>query len=164
MPTEPPADDLNMYRDLTHDQIAHLHLFLIIDRALRQRLVAFRENPPVKPRPKDLLEQAGLRVKVLRAGSADPKEREAWIARKGRDADVIIRHPRLVSARLDLEEGGGRAQLHPDHLPRDGLNPVHLVVTLPAGLANRPAQRVGIRESDLTVNKLRVEVLAGTET
>jgi hypothetical protein len=63
----------------------------------------------VQPRLKDLLEQAGLRVKVLRAGTVDPKEREAWIARNGRDADVIISHPGLVSTGLDLfskEEGG----------------------------------------------------------
>ena len=47
--SEPPADDLEMYLDLSHDQIAHLILCLMIEEALRQRLVAFRQNPAVQP-------------------------------------------------------------------------------------------------------------------
>jgi hypothetical protein len=47
--SEPPADDLDMYLDLSHDQIAHLVLCLLIEEALRQRLVAFRQNAPAQP-------------------------------------------------------------------------------------------------------------------
>jgi hypothetical protein len=71
--------------------------------------VQMTQQRDVQPRLRDLLEQAGLRVKVLRSGTVDPKEREAWIARNGRDADVILSHPGLVSTGLDLfsKEPGG---------------------------------------------------------
>jgi hypothetical protein len=46
---EPPADDLGAYLDLSRDQIAHLILCLMIEEALRQRLLAFRQNPAVQP-------------------------------------------------------------------------------------------------------------------
>jgi hypothetical protein len=45
----PPADDLDVYQDLSEDQIAHLVLCLLIEEALRQRLLAFRQNPPAEP-------------------------------------------------------------------------------------------------------------------
>jgi hypothetical protein len=46
---EPPADDLDVYLNLTRDQIAHLILCLMIEEALRRRLVAFRQNPAMQP-------------------------------------------------------------------------------------------------------------------
>jgi hypothetical protein len=46
---EPTADDLCAYLDLSRDQIAHLILCLMIEEALRQRLLAFRQNPAVQP-------------------------------------------------------------------------------------------------------------------
>ena len=63
----------------------------------------------IQPRLKALLEREGLRVGVLRSGDVDPKEREEWIADHGRDFDVVISHPQLVSTGLDLfskAEGG----------------------------------------------------------
>jgi hypothetical protein len=56
----------------------------------------------IQPRLKALLEREGLKVGVLRSGDVDPKEREDWIARHGRDFDVMISHPKLVSTGLDL--------------------------------------------------------------
>ena len=56
----------------------------------------------VLPRLKMLLEREGLKVGILKAGDVDPKEREAWIARHGREYDVMICHPKLVSTGLDL--------------------------------------------------------------
>ena len=56
----------------------------------------------VQPRLKTLLEAQGLKVGVLRSGDVDPKEREDWIARHGREFDVMISHPQLVSTGLDL--------------------------------------------------------------
>ena len=56
----------------------------------------------VVPRLKALLEREGFRVGVLRSGDVDPTEREDWIARHGRDFDVMICHPKLVSTGLDL--------------------------------------------------------------
>ena len=56
----------------------------------------------VQPRLKSLLEQAGLKVGVLRSDDVTPIEREAWIAKNGREFDVMISHPQLVSTGLDL--------------------------------------------------------------
>jgi hypothetical protein len=47
--SQPPPDDLDVYLDLTRDQIAHLVLCLIIEELLRDRLVAFRQNPSAQP-------------------------------------------------------------------------------------------------------------------
>jgi hypothetical protein len=55
----------------------------------------------IQPRLKALLEKEGLKVGVLRSGDVDPKELEDWIARHGRDFDVMISHPKLVSTGLD---------------------------------------------------------------
>ena len=46
---EPPVDDLDAYLDLTHGQIAHLILCLMIEEALRKRLLAFRQDLPTQP-------------------------------------------------------------------------------------------------------------------
>ncbi len=56
----------------------------------------------VQPRLKKLLEAAGLKVGVLRSKDVDPKEREEWITAHGREFDVMISHPQLVSTGLDL--------------------------------------------------------------
>lgn len=63
----------------------------------------------IQQRLKTLLTKAGLRVQVLYSTTVDSKERENWIAKNGKDCDVIISHPRLVSTGLDFfskEEGG----------------------------------------------------------
>lgn len=52
------------------------------------------------------LMMAGLRTCVLRA-DVPPKEREAWIYKWGKDADVILSHPKLVETGLDLFDKGG---------------------------------------------------------
>jgi hypothetical protein len=56
----------------------------------------------IQPRLKMLLEREGLRIGILRADDVEPIEREAWIARHGREFDVMISHPQLVSTGLDL--------------------------------------------------------------
>ena len=49
-----------------------------------------------------LMEQAGLRVAVLRA-TVDPDEREAWVAERVTEGcDVLITNPALVQTGLDL--------------------------------------------------------------
>jgi len=63
----------------------------------------------IQPRLKKLLEAEGLKVGILRSTDVEPIEREAWIAKHGRDFDVMISHPQLVSTGLDLfskAEGG----------------------------------------------------------
>lgn len=54
-----------------------------------------------------LLEKAGLRVKVLRANTAKPCDREEWIYKHGKDVDVILSNPALVRTGLDLFDRGG---------------------------------------------------------
>jgi hypothetical protein len=56
----------------------------------------------VTVRLKTILEAHGLKVGVLRSDDVDPKEREDWIAKHGREFDVMICHPKLVSTGLDL--------------------------------------------------------------
>jgi hypothetical protein len=56
----------------------------------------------IQPRLKALLEAEGLKVGILRADTVDPIEREQWIEQNGRDYDVMISHPQLVSTGLDL--------------------------------------------------------------
>ena len=63
----------------------------------------------IQPRLKALLEKAGLKVGVLRSDDVEPIEREEWIAAHGREFDVMISHPQLVSTGLDLfskKQGG----------------------------------------------------------
>jgi len=56
----------------------------------------------IQDRLKSLLEKEGLKVGILRATDVSPIEREEWIAKCGRDFDVMISHPQLVSTGLDL--------------------------------------------------------------
>ena len=56
----------------------------------------------VMPRLKEILSKAGLKVGIMRADDVEPKEREEWIARHGREFDVMICFPKLVSTGLDL--------------------------------------------------------------
>jgi hypothetical protein len=55
----------------------------------------------VNERLRKLLDDAGLRVAVLRA-SVETTEREAWIARHAPLCDVIVSHPQLVETGLDF--------------------------------------------------------------
>ena len=56
----------------------------------------------VMPRLKEILSKAGLKVGIMRADDVEPKEREEWIAKHGREFDVMICFPQLVSTGLDL--------------------------------------------------------------
>jgi superfamily II DNA or RNA helicase len=56
----------------------------------------------VQGRLAQLLKDRGLKVKILRSGTVDTTEREAWIMKNGPHVDVIISHPELVSTGLDF--------------------------------------------------------------
>ena len=57
----------------------------------------------VMPRLKgDPQSSEGLKVGIMRADDVEPKEREEWIAKHGREFDVMICFPQLVSTGLDL--------------------------------------------------------------
>ncbi|SIO37009.1 clan AA aspartic protease, TIGR02281 family [Singulisphaera sp. GP187] len=63
----------------------------------------------IQPRLAKLLEAEGLKVGILRSDDVEPIEREEWIAKNGRNYDVMISHPQLVSTGLDLfskKQGG----------------------------------------------------------
>ena len=63
----------------------------------------------VRPRLERLLKEAGLRARILRSKDAKLTDRMAWIEKHGKDYDVILSHPKLVSTGLDLfskKEGG----------------------------------------------------------
>jgi hypothetical protein len=64
--------------------------------------VQMTQKRNVCTRVKSVLERHGLRVGVMRSDDVDPKEREDWIAKHGREFDVMICHPKLVSTGLDL--------------------------------------------------------------
>jgi hypothetical protein len=82
----------------------------LIDICLRHKVAGHQvwvyaqmtQKRNVTPRLKSLLEQHGLKVGIMRSGDVDPKEREDWIAEHGREFDVMICHPKLVSTGLDL--------------------------------------------------------------
>jgi hypothetical protein len=80
------------------------------ERAQGRRLwvyVQYTDKHDVQGRLERLLQQAGVRVGVLRAHIA-PARREEWIARNAPDLDVVLSHPRLVETGLDLFDKGGR--------------------------------------------------------
>jgi hypothetical protein len=62
----------------------------------------------VQPRLKRLLEEQGLRVGILAAGTCKPVDRLEWIAKNGSSYDVMISHPLLVSLGLELFAKEGR--------------------------------------------------------
>ncbi len=50
-----------------------------------------------------LLERHGFRAAVMKADRVEPKQREAWVAKRVEEGvDVLICHPRLVQTGLDL--------------------------------------------------------------
>ena len=50
-----------------------------------------------------LLERHGFRTAVMKADRVEPKQREAWVAKRVEEGiDVLICHPRLVQTGLDL--------------------------------------------------------------
>ena len=67
--------------------------------------VQFNGAKDVEGRLQRVLSEAGLRVGVLKA-KVPLKDREAWIARNGKDVDVMLSHPRLVETGLDLFDKG----------------------------------------------------------
>ena len=54
-----------------------------------------------------ILRDAGLKVEVMRSKSVKPCDREEWIHKHGKDADVIISNPALVRTGLDLFDRNG---------------------------------------------------------
>jgi len=61
----------------------------------------------VLARLEKLLTDQGLKVHVMRSKSVKPCDREEWIFKHGKDADVIISNPALVQTGFDLFDRGG---------------------------------------------------------
>lgn len=65
--------------------------------------VSHTESRDVTPRLRAILEEAGLRVAVLKAGTVAAERREEWIAaRVAEGNDVLITNPKCVATGLDL--------------------------------------------------------------
>jgi hypothetical protein len=56
----------------------------------------------IQPRLKTLLEDAGLKVGILRAKNVKPRDRIKWIESNGSLYDVMISHPKPVCTGIDL--------------------------------------------------------------
>ncbi|MEM3554331.1 MAG: hypothetical protein QXU79_00715, partial [Candidatus Micrarchaeaceae archaeon] len=69
----------------------------------RKVLVYLRQTGTrdIQPRLARILEDAGLRVRVLRQ-SVEPSRREEWLRRESPRCDVLLCNPRLVETGLDL--------------------------------------------------------------
>jgi len=65
--------------------------------------VTFTNSRDIRPRIKEVLEAAKIRVGVLDVSVA-AKKREAWVAKHSKDIDVLICNAELVKTGLDLYE------------------------------------------------------------
>lgn len=82
----------------------------LIDTVLTERnagrqcwvYVQYTGDRNVAARLKEILTRAGLRAKVLYSDTVKVENREEWIYQQGKDADVVISHPKLVETGLDL--------------------------------------------------------------
>ena len=83
----------------------------LVELALRERTrdrrllvyITHTERRDISPRLRTILEQAGLRVAVLKSDTVAADRREEWLGARVREgADVLICHPRLVQTGLDL--------------------------------------------------------------
>jgi SNF2 family DNA or RNA helicase len=68
--------------------------------------VQITEKHGLLERLRSILERHGLKVGVLKA-NVELAKREEWIAKNGRDVDVVLSHPKLVETGLDLFDKGG---------------------------------------------------------
>jgi hypothetical protein len=63
------------------------------------------ESRDLTPRLWTILEGAGIRVAILKAGTVSADQREEWVAARIReDVDVVLSHPRLVQTGLNYRE------------------------------------------------------------
>lgn len=68
--------------------------------------VQYTGKRDVSLRLKQLMDARGIRSRILPA-SVSPEHREEWIAKYGRENQVIISHPKLVETGLDLFDKNG---------------------------------------------------------
>jgi len=100
----------NLAETVIHPKEQALIDLAMAERSTRRKVwvyVQYTDTHDVQGRLERLLQQAGLRVGVLRSSVA-PARREEWIARHAPSFDVVISHPRLVETGLDLFDKQGR--------------------------------------------------------
>jgi SNF2 family DNA or RNA helicase len=68
--------------------------------------VQITEKHGLLERLRSLLDRHGLKVGVLKA-NVELAKREEWIAKNGKNVDVVLSHPKLVETGLDLFDKGG---------------------------------------------------------
>ena len=105
----------------------------------------------IQPRLEKLLEAEGLKVGILRSDDVEPIEREEWIAKHGREFDVVISHPQARQhGPRPVHQGPGRAQLRLHRLLPDRLQPVRHAAGGTPGLADRPAHATATSTTSTT--------------
>jgi hypothetical protein len=74
------------------------------------------ETRDLTPRLLTILETAGIRATVLKAGTVAADRREEWVAARVRDGvEVVLSHPRLVQTGLDLLDFPSLVWFEPDY-------------------------------------------------
>jgi hypothetical protein len=56
----------------------------------------------IQPRLKQLLNEQGFAVEIMRSKTVKTRDRLAWIEKKGQRADIVISHPQLVQTGVDF--------------------------------------------------------------
>jgi hypothetical protein len=56
----------------------------------------------IQPRLKQLLNEQGFTVEIMRSKSVKTRDRLAWIEKKGKHADIVISHAQLVQTGIDF--------------------------------------------------------------
>lgn len=101
----------------------------------------------VMPRLARMLEEAGMRVGILKAGDTEVREREQWIHDNGYLYDVMLSHPGLVAVGMDLFHPEGNHNFNHLVFYQTGYNLFRL------RQASRRAWRIG-QPKDCTVTYL----------
>jgi SNF2 family DNA or RNA helicase len=106
----PVATPPNLAEEVIYPKEQALIELIQVEKANGRKVwvyVQFTDKHDVQGRLERLLQEANLRVGVLRA-SVPLARREEWIAKNAPHLNVVISHPRLVETGLDLFDKGGR--------------------------------------------------------
>ena len=93
-------------RDVIYPKEQALIELALQERAIGRKLLVYVSHTgtrDITPRTREILEQAGLKVAVLKANTVNVRDRAQWIAeRVAEGIDVLICHPKLVQTGMDL--------------------------------------------------------------
>ena len=108
---DPDSDDLIVQLPPLEEERVYPKEQQLIDLVAQERMAGRRVlvyathtgTRDITGRLSALLERHGFRAAVMKADRVEPKQREAWVAKRVQEGiDVLICHPRLVQTGLDL--------------------------------------------------------------